>query len=211
MCWAEKADNYSAQCRTAASGNEDRARTSGESKIIVYFALLRHLLLAKARTYNIFDSNTEKHGDNVSLVQQDITMPTSHKNKTLATFLALALGFVGGHRFYLRGPHDRLGLLHVCSLPVAGIVYGAGHIPNVFWILLPVFLSAIVGYVEALVIGVMPDERWDARHNPGSGRVSHSNWLVALLLVVTMLVGTTVLIGTISRLFDLIFTGGAYG
>jgi hypothetical protein len=43
LCWAEKADNYSAQCRTAASGNEDRARSSGESKIIVYFRLSRHL------------------------------------------------------------------------------------------------------------------------------------------------------------------------
>lgn len=138
-------------------------------------------------------------------------MPTVHKNKTLATFLALTFGFIGVHRFYLRGVHDRLGLLHVCCLPVAGIVYGAGHIPNVFWVLLPLFISAIVGYVEALVIGVTPDEKWDARHNRGSERNSQSSWVVALLLVATMLVGTTVLIGTISRLFDLVFTGGAYG
>lgn len=138
-------------------------------------------------------------------------MPTPHKNKSLATFLALAAGAIGAHRFYLRGAHDRPGLLHVCCLPVAGIVYGAGHIPNVFWVLLPIFVSAIAGYVEALVIGVTPDEKWDARHNPGSGRSSHSSWVVALLLVATMLVGTTVLIGTISRLFDLLFTGGAYG
>jgi TM2 domain-containing membrane protein YozV len=138
-------------------------------------------------------------------------MPTSHKNKTLATFLAFLVGAIGIHRFYLRGPLDRLGLLHVCCIPVMGIVYGAGHAPNVFWVLLPLLVSAIVGFVEALVIGVTPDEKWDARHNAGSGRTSNTSWVVALLLVATMLVGTTVLIGTIARLSDLVNTGGAYG
>lgn len=138
-------------------------------------------------------------------------MPTVHRNKTLATFLALALGAIGVHRFYLRGAHDRLGLLHVCCLPLMGIVYGVGRGPNIFWVLLPLLISAIIGFIEALVIGVTPDEKWDARHNAGSGQTSHTSWVVALLLVLTMLVGTTVLIGTISRLFDLLFTGGAYG
>jgi uncharacterized membrane protein len=138
-------------------------------------------------------------------------MPTTHKNKTLATFLALVFGAIGVHRFYLRGAVDRLGLLHVCSVPLTGIVYGAGHAPNVFWVLLPLLVSAIVGFVEALVIGVTPDEKWDARHNAGSGRSSHTSWVVALLLVVTMLVGATTLIGTIARLSDLVNTGGAYG
>src|SRR6476660_6228389 len=34
LCWAEKADNYSAQCRTAASGNDYRARNSGRSRAL---------------------------------------------------------------------------------------------------------------------------------------------------------------------------------
>jgi hypothetical protein len=34
---------------------------------------------------------------------------------------------------------------------------------------------------------------------------------VIVLLIATMLVGTTMLIGTMSRLFDLLYTGGAYG
>ena len=138
-------------------------------------------------------------------------MPTQHKNKTLATFLALTFGAIGVHRFYLRGPFDRLGILHVCCIPLVGMVYGAGHAPNVFWVLLPVLVSAIVGFLEALVIGVTPDEKWDARQNAASGRSSNTSWLVALLLVITMLVGMTVLIGTIARLSDLLNTGGAYG
>jgi hypothetical protein len=54
-------------------------------------------------------------------------------------------------------------------------------------------------------------EKWDARHNAGSGRATQSNWVLALLLVATMLVGCTALIATIARLFDLLHTGGAYG
>ena len=134
-----------------------------------------------------------------------------HKNKTFATALAFLLGGLGAHRFYLKGSLDRIGLLHVCSLPVAGLVYGLGRAPNPFYVLLPLILSWLAGFVEALMIGLTPDEKWDARHNAGSGRRSQSHWFVILLVVLTMLVGTTVLIATISRLFDLLFTGGAYG
>jgi hypothetical protein len=138
-------------------------------------------------------------------------MAKPHKNKTLATFLALVLGGVGAHRFYLKGGTDRLGLLHVCSIPAAGLVYGLGHAPNPFWVLLPVLVSCIVGFIEALVIGLTPDEKWDAAHNAASGRRSDSNWLVVLLLVATLMVGATTLIGTIARLFDLLYTGGSFG
>ena len=134
-----------------------------------------------------------------------------HKNKTLATALAFVLGGLGVHRFYLKGPVDRLGLLHVCSLPIAGIVYGVGRSPNVFYVLLPLIVSWLIGFLEALVIGLTPDEKWDARHNTQSGRTSRSHWVLVVLLVGVMLVGTTALIATIARLFDLLYTGGAYG
>jgi uncharacterized membrane protein YidH (DUF202 family) len=134
-----------------------------------------------------------------------------HKNKTLATALAFLLGGVGVHRFYLKGSVDRIGLLHLCSVPVAGLVYGLGHGPNPFYVLLPILISCIAGFIEALVIGVTPDERWDTAHNASTGRSSRSAWPLALLLVLTMLVGATVVIATLSRLFDLLYTGGAYG
>ena len=137
-------------------------------------------------------------------------MAVRHKNKTFATLLALLLGGFGVHRFYLKGPVDRLGLLHVCSLPITGILWGAVH-PHPFYVILPLLLSYVVGFVEALVIGLTPDEAWDARHNPGSGKVSNSNWMLALLLVLTVGVGAIALIGMIARVFDLVYTGGAYG
>jgi hypothetical protein len=134
----------------------------------------------------------------------------AHKNKTLATALALILGTLGAHRFYMYGAVDRLGLLHVSSLPIAGLIFSNAHDANPFYALLPLLVSGIAGCIEALVIGLTPDERWDARFNT-AGTHSESNWLLALLLVATMLVGATVLIATMSRLFDLLYTGGAYG
>ncbi|NHZ65262.1 NINE protein [Massilia genomosp. 1] len=138
-------------------------------------------------------------------------MPPSHKNKTFASFLALILGALGAHRFYLRGSLDKLGLLHVASLPIAGLVIGLVPEANWFFKILPLVVSAIVGCIEALVIGLMPDEKFDAAFNAGSGRKSASNWPLAVLLVCTMLVAATMGISTLARLFDLLYTGGSYG
>lgn len=137
-------------------------------------------------------------------------MAVQHKNKTIATLLALLLGGLGAHRFYLKGPVDRLGLLHLCSLPLTGILWGAVQ-PHPFYVLLPLLVSYITGFVEGLVIGLTPDEAWDARHNQGSGKSSRSNWVLALTLVLIVGVGAIMLIGTIARVFDLLYTGGSYG
>ncbi|MET0857190.1 MAG: TM2 domain-containing protein [Telluria sp.] len=138
-------------------------------------------------------------------------MSKTHKNKTLASFLAVVLGGFGAHRFYLKGPLDRLGLLHLCALPLTGMVYGIAQEADPFFKLLPLIVSYVVAFLEALIIGLTSDEKWDAAHNAASGRTSKSNWVLALLLVATMLVGCTVLIASIARLFDLLYTGGAYG
>ena len=137
-------------------------------------------------------------------------MAVRHKNKTFTTLLALLLGGFGVHRFYLKGPVDRLGLLHLYSVPVTGILWGAVQ-PHPFFVVLPILLSYVVGFVEGLIIGLTPDEAWDAQYNQGSGKTSRSNWMLALLLVLTVGVGAIALIGMIARVFDLLYTGGAYG
>ena len=138
-------------------------------------------------------------------------MSATHKNKTFATWTALLTGAAGGHRIYLRGARDRLAIAHCAG--VAGTLAMLVAMPeaNAFWKLLPLTVSAIAGFIEALVIGVMPDEKFDARYNAGSGRKSDSGGLLALGLVATLLVGATVVIATMARLFDLLYTGGAYG
>ena len=138
-------------------------------------------------------------------------MTTRHKNKTFAMLLAVLLGGLGAHRFYLRVSLDTLGLIHLTSVPIAGLVVGLAPDADWFFKVLPLLLSYVVGFVEALMIGVTQDEKWDAIHNPASGKKSDSRWYLAVLLVATMLMGMTIMIGTMSRLVDLLYTGGAYG
>ncbi|WLI90104.1 hypothetical protein Q4S45_02985 [Massilia sp. R2A-15] len=138
-------------------------------------------------------------------------MSATHKNKTFATWTALLGGAAGIHRIYLRGAGDRLALAHYAGVAGTLALMAAAPGANVFWKLLPLTVSAIAGFIEALVIGVMPDEKFDARYNGGSGRASDSGPLLALGLVATLLVGATVVIATMARLFDLLYTGGAYG
>lgn len=139
------------------------------------------------------------------------TPRTTHKNKTAAALLALVTGFAGAHRIYLRGRHDKWALLHCASGLAVLLVIVLAPQANMFYKLLPLIVSYLVGLLEGLVIGLMPDQKFDARYNAASGRQSDSNWPLALILVASVMVGATGLIATISRLFDLLYTGGAYG
>jgi hypothetical protein len=135
----------------------------------------------------------------------------SHKNKTLATFLATTLGAIGAHRFYLSGKKDIAGWAHFMALPVALAASLSWPTQSGFFLALPIIISALLGLIEALVIGLTPDEKWDATHNCHSDLSSRSGWPLAILLVLTFGVGAIGLIAVIARSFDLLFTGGAYG
>jgi TM2 domain-containing membrane protein YozV len=138
-------------------------------------------------------------------------MAVTHKNKTLATLLAAAGGGIGLHRFYLAGPKDAWGWLHLATVPLSLLLAVTGGDRPLLFSAMPIVLSALAAVVEALVIGLTPDDKWDARHNPASGRQSSSNWPLALLLVLTTGVGAMAVIAVIARTFDLLYTGGAYG
>ena len=140
-----------------------------------------------------------------------VTPPVRHKNKTIATLLAFLLGGLGLQRLYLRGWRDPWLWAHLACLPAAWLIAQAAPQADGFYKLLPIIISGLAGFLEALVLGLTSDEQWDARHNPASGRRTDTHWPVALILVASMMVGAGGLIATISRLFDLLYTGGAYG
>ncbi|MET0323058.1 MAG: NINE protein [Duganella sp.] len=140
-----------------------------------------------------------------------MTAPRRHKNKTLAALLAFLFGGLGLQRLYLRGPRDPWLWLHLACLPAAWLVTALAPQADPFYKLLPIMLSGLAGFLEALVLGLMADDRWDARFNPQSGRQSDTRWPIAFVLVAAMMVGAASLIATISRFFDLLYTGGAYG
>ncbi len=139
-------------------------------------------------------------------------MAISHKNKTLSTLLATSLGSLGAHRFYLRGKKDCWAWLSILSFLLLSFAVLA-ELTQAFFITFLLFfiVSFFAGLISALVIGLTPDEKWDAQFNSTSGRHSNSGWTVILLVVITFALGSTALIATIARGFDLYLTGGAFG
>jgi len=140
-----------------------------------------------------------------------LIMQISHRNKTLATLLAATLGGIGAHRFYLFGKKDFWGWTHAASLPLTAVLFGLRPYQPMFFMAAPLIISILIALLEALVLGLTPDDKWDAQYNSSSGRRSSSGWPLAVILVLTLGIGAIVVIATIARTFDLIFTGGAYG
>jgi hypothetical protein len=125
-----------------------------------------------------------------------------YRSKTVATWLALALGTVGAHRFYLKGFGDKLGWLHL--LPTAAGALGVLRMRNLgqddvqAWVLIPLLgLMISQAMLCAIVYGLTPDEKWDARHNPG--RPVHATaWAPVLGVILALMLGGVALMGTIA-------------
>lgn len=138
-------------------------------------------------------------------------MTTSHKNKTLATFLSFSLGSVGAHRFYLYGKRDPIAWLHALSIPISFLLVKLYFNLNEFLTYGPWLISLLVALFMTLILGLQSDEKWDAKFNPQSDQKSDSSWFLAVILVLAVGCGAIVLIGMMARAFDLLYTGGAYG
>ena len=134
-----------------------------------------------------------------------------HKDKTLATLLASLFGGIGLHRFFLYGKKDFWGWVHLLTLPLSIIAIQLHREQQALFLGLPFILSVLSGFLEALVIGLTPDEKWDARHNPGGSKKTQSSWPLALLLVLTLAAGAIGLLSLLARSLDLWLTGGGQG
>ncbi len=132
------------------------------------------------------------------------------KNKTLAAWLTFVGGPFGLHRLYLFGAANRL--LWILPLPTLLGLYGVyrarsfGLDDQWGWVLIPMLGFTIAGCaVNALVYGLMDTEKWNARFNPGSAAnapAGQTNWLTIGALVVSLLVGTTVLMASLAFSFQ---------
>ncbi len=127
------------------------------------------------------------------------------KNKTLAAWLAFVGGPLGLHRFYLFGVWDTIGWL--LPIPTALGVWGFERVAQygvddvLSWWLIPAFGFSFAGCaLTAIVYGLMPAERWNARFNPeqaSDARAGQSGWLTVGAIALALLVGTTVLMSSI--------------
>lgn len=125
-----------------------------------------------------------------------------YRSKTIATWLAVITGTLGLHRLYLRGWRDVWGWLHPIpsGLGLIGIlrVRDLGQDDPIAWILMPLLgLMIAQSMLVAIVWGLTPDERWDARHNPGMMPV-RTAWGPVLGAITALLIGAAALMSTIA-------------
>ena len=129
-------------------------------------------------------------------------MMQRYKSKTLSTWIALIGGSFGLHRFYLHGPRDTLAWLHAVPTLVglAGLqrAIELGQDDQLAWLLLPVLgLMFSQAALCAIVYGLTPDERWDARHNPQLPARA-TTWGPILGVIAALLIGATALMASIA-------------
>ncbi len=127
---------------------------------------------------------------------------THYRSKTLASWLAVLLGPLGVHRLYLKGLRDVWAWLH--PLPTALGLIGVsrmssfGQDDRLAMFFVPVLgLMISLSMLTAIVWGLTPDERWDERHN-GGRRGAEAGWAVVIAVILSLLVGGGVLMGTIA-------------
>ncbi len=135
------------------------------------------------------------------------------KNKTLAAWLTFVGGPFGLHRFYLFGLANRLAWL--LPIPTLLGIYGVHRARTIgledplSWVLIPMLGFTIAGCaINALVYGLMSTEQWNGRFNPGSASdipAGQTNWLTIGALVVSLLLGTTVLMASLAYSFQHFF------
>ena len=131
------------------------------------------------------------------------TSPHVHKNKTLATWIALIGGSLGLHRFYLGGMRDLWGWLY--PLPTLLGLLGVqrmgdfGQDDQLAWALIPLLgLAIAAGMLSAIVYGLTSDDKWMARHNPSDTTPESSGWAAIIGVVLALLIGAGVLMATVA-------------
>jgi hypothetical protein len=128
--------------------------------------------------------------------------PASNKSKTWATWITVLGGCLGLHRFYLYGFGDRWGWLHPWPSLLGWIgvhrMQTLGQDDRLAWALIPLLGLMIAGtMLTAIVYGLTPDEKWNARHNAGR-TAAESGWGAVLGVVLALLVGGSALMATIA-------------
>jgi len=138
--------------------------------------------------------------------------PFAPKNKTTAAWLAFIGGQLGLHRLYLFSWRDLWAWLHpaIAALGWWGVarvrIYGQDD--QLAWALIPLLGLTLAGTaLTAIYYGLMPADKWNARHNPNEPEAAagHSNWLTIGAVVLALLVGTIVLMSSLAFSFQRYF------
>lgn len=131
------------------------------------------------------------------------------KSKLLTVFLAFIAGALGAHRFYLKGFLDIGAWLHLLSTVLgimgATVLFATDFSSAFGWVTaLAGATSLVSGFLAALVFGLRPDDKWDAQYNP-DGEPTRSGWPVVILLILSLMIGTGILMAVLAFSFQSFF------
>ena len=127
-----------------------------------------------------------------------------HRSKPLAGALALFFGWAGAHRMYLG---SRIWWLYpLVAMPAMGLAFALGGDE---WFRHPGFfvaaLVALVAMLEAILISLTPDAKWDARHNAGSGITSANRWAPVFVAILSLMFGATLMMSVLAIALEAYF------
>ena len=92
--------------------------------------------------------------------------PRPPRSKLVASVLALLLGVVGAHHWYLRRRFAWLTTLAAFGCMALAVQVDPWWDTPAFLVL---FIPMIDGFIEAAVLSLMPADRFDRRYNPKGG------------------------------------------
>ena len=121
------------------------------------------------------------------------------RHKALAALFASLGGALGINRLYLGQKLWWLPLaITTLTVPLLIGVRNWYQSPAFFVMMIPV----TAGFIQALVIALMPDDRFDAVYNAGSSRKNQSGWDAVLVAIATLAGGAIALMATLALLFQ---------
>ncbi|CAG2136164.1 NINE protein [Ralstonia mannitolilytica] len=131
------------------------------------------------------------------------------KSKLLTVLLAFLFGSVGAHRFYLRGVRDFWAWAQVMAMVLGAIgvalLWSTQRASVPGWVCAIIGASSVLaGFLSALVYGLRPDDRWDTQFNAG-GTPTRSGWPVVVLTILTLMIGTGLLMAGLAITFQTYF------
>ncbi|WP_369810226.1 TM2 domain-containing protein [Orrella daihaiensis] len=129
-------------------------------------------------------ASTTDQGSRVSLTKPAVRPVRS---KVMAGLLSFYGGWFGAHWFYLGRRYPWvLGVLAAVLLFLASRAEIWWDTPAMFLL----FIPAIAGFIEAIVLCLTSDAKFDARYNPGFVRDKPTGWGPVLVASFGLLIGT---------------------
>jgi len=125
------------------------------------------------------------------------------RNKTTVGLLAALLGCVGAHWWYLGRRHAWLVSAIGVALMIASDFAEIWYENPAFFLL---FILILDGFIEAIVLCLISDIRFDGFYNPGLVRQRPSGWGAVLIAIFTLLIGTVALMFGIAMIVIYVWT-----